>query len=79
MTTNLPLALLLLIGSGLLMYAAITDAPGGVVGVLGQALHGGGAAGPVKPNTWVGPLTAPVHRSGPTPTVPGLISGGLLP
>lgn len=72
MNTNLPLALLLLIGSGLLIYAGITDAPGGVVGVLGQALNGGSS----KPNTWLPKLTAPVKPSTP-PTVHDLITGGI--
>jgi hypothetical protein len=76
--TNLPLALLLLIGSGLLIYSGIKNPPGGLVGVLGSALKGQ-APGSSTPNTWL-PVIAGKPKPSTTakpPTVDQLITGGI--
>ena len=75
MSTNLPLALLLLMGSGLLIYAGIKNPPGGVVGVLGSALRGSSSPS-APPAPWIAGLAKPPAKTQPTPTVPDLIRGG---
>lgn len=73
---NLPLALLVLMGGGLLIYAGVKNPPGGVVGVLGAALQGQKPGTPLDPRIVKG-LTTPAKDipKTPMPTTDDVILG----